>query len=111
MPDTVNVVSLVTSSLDEVPLSVAMAVIATAAVGATVLNIAGKWPMSCAGIARRVGQPGRHVERALALGRDRQEPAPSPSRRPPMSAARSVSVTIRSAPGDGQHVTATAPVP
>ena len=43
-----------------------------------------------AGIARRVGQPGRHVERALALRRDRREPAPSPSRccprcRPPAS--------------------------
>jgi hypothetical protein len=34
MPETVSVVSLVTKSLDEAPLSVAIAVIATAAVGA-----------------------------------------------------------------------------
>ena len=33
-----------------------------------------------AGIARRVGQPGRHVERAVALRRDRRQQAPSPSR-------------------------------
>ena len=33
-----------------------------------------------ADIARCVGQPGRHVERALALRRDRRRQAPSPSR-------------------------------
>ena len=41
VPDTVSVVSLVTKSLDEVPLSVAMAVIATAAVGATASTVTG----------------------------------------------------------------------
>jgi hypothetical protein len=37
--ETVRVVSLVTKSLDDVPLAVAMAVIATAAVGATVATV------------------------------------------------------------------------
>ena len=36
VPDTVSVVSLVMKSLDDVPVSVAIAVIATAAVGAAV---------------------------------------------------------------------------
>ena len=41
VPETVSVVSLVIKSLDEVPLSVAMAVIATSAVGATVSTVTG----------------------------------------------------------------------
>ena len=41
MPETVSVVSLVIKSLDEVPLSVAMAVIATSAVGAAVSTVTG----------------------------------------------------------------------
>ena len=45
VPETVSDVSLVTKSLDQVPLSVAIAVIATAAVGAVVSMVTG-W-LSC----------------------------------------------------------------
>ena len=41
MPETVSVVSLVIKSLDEAPLSVAMAVIATVAVGAAASTVTG----------------------------------------------------------------------
>ena len=41
VPDTVSVVSLVTKSLDDVPLSVAIAVMTAAAVGAAVSTVTG----------------------------------------------------------------------
>ena len=73
VPETVSVVSLVMKSLDDVPLSVAIAVIATVAVGAAASTVTETRRRVGAGIARDVGQPGRHVERALALRRERRQ--------------------------------------
>ena len=56
MPDTVSEVSLVMKSLDDVPVSSAIAVMSTVAVGAAVSMVTA-WLSSGAGIARRVDHP------------------------------------------------------